>query len=500
MVLRVSPLPCLRLCSVFGLAFFAASASASEEWNQWRGSERNGAASEKSVSPTLPESGLSPLWLNVEDFKNGGGWSSPIVADGKVFQYSHKQSRREGVKLPPEKYPPLTDEQKQKLPMEEVQSYEKNRTVEQRERHEKEFRHTDTIVCLDAATGKRLWLHERDSAPTQYRQSSTPAASNGRLYYVGADRKLVCIESRDGSEVWSQPIPAATPPSEGTPQPLNGSPLATEDRVVVLAGRLIAMDATDGSVLWTSEAIEESAINSSPALWETKAGLRIVANLKGAGTVCVDAADGRELWRVESHAGDSTPVIAGDVLLTYGSSRKGGLRRYDMTDKSAELKWTSNRFADQGSSPVIAGGRVFVQGERNFASLNLDDGEILWQTTLDREQPRYTSPIAVADTVFYTFGGVLCVSATADDFTPEFDARINETGVLASEDYLRKELKLDSLSAMEAEQVWNRKVASQGPQQCVSPAFADGRLYLRLNRGLVCYDLQNGNKTASKSP
>ncbi len=272
-------------------------------------------------------------------------------------------------------------------------------------------------------------------------------------------------------------------------QPINSSPLVADDRVVVLAERLIALDAKDGTLVWTSEAMQKSAVNSSPALWQSKQGLRIIGHLKDAGTVCVDAADGRELWRVESHAGDSTPVVWGDVLLTYGGSRKGGLRRYDMTDKSAELKWTSNRFADQGSSPVIANGRVFVQGEKNFACLNLEDGEILWQTTLDRNQPRYTSPIAAGNLVFYTFGGVLCVSANADDFTPEFDARINALGLLASEDYFRQELKLDSLSQAEAEQQWNRHVVSQGPQDCVSPAFSAGRLYLRLNRGLICYDM-----------
>lgn len=498
MPMRFFPASLLRMVFLSTLAILISAAAVNADWNQWRGSHRNGAGTETPLLGSLPESGLKPLWINVEDFKSGGGWSSPIVADGKVFQYTHKQTRREGVKLPPEKYPPLTEEQKQKLPMEEVQSYEKNRTLEHRERQAKEFRFSDAVVCLDAATGKRVWLHERESAPTQYRQSSTPAIANGRLYYLGADRKLVCLELDDGTEVWSQPIPAETQPAEGVPQPINSSPLVVEDRVVVLAGRLIAIDAKTGTALWTSEATQTSAINSSPALWQSKEGPRIVANLKDAGTVCVDATDGRELWRVESHAGDSTPVISGDLLLTYGSSRKGGVRRYDMTDKSADLKWTSNRFADQGSSPVIASGRVFVQAERNFACLNLEDGEILWQTALDRDQPRYTSPIAAGEMVFYTFGGVLCVPATAEDFTPAFDAKINDAGVLATEEFFRNSLNLDALSPMEAEKLWTRHVASHGPQQCVSPAFSEGRLYLRLNRGLVCYDLGGNAEQAGE--
>jgi hypothetical protein len=59
-------------------------------------------------------------------------------------------------------------------------------------------------------------------------------------------------------------------------------------------------------------------------------------------------------------------------------------------------------------------------------------------------------------------------------------------------------LKLDTLPATEAQQLWNKQVASHGPEQCVSPAFADGKLYLRLNRGLVCYDLTDNGEQSAK--
>ena len=57
---------------------------------------------------------------------------------------------------------------------------------------------------------------------------------------------------------------------------------------------------------------------------------------------------------------------------------------------------------------------------------------------------------------------------------------------------LRDKLKLDSLSPGEAEETWS-SFLSQGPRQCVSPALVEGRLYLRLNKGLVCYDLNRSS-------
>lgn len=461
------------------------------DWNQWRGTKRDGATTATDVRAELPKTGLKPLWKTEDNTGSGGGWSSPIIADGMVFQYFHDRDRREGVELPPEKYPSLTDEQKTKLSEEERKSYEEKRSQEQQDRRDKQFVHRDRVMCLDAKTGKPIWEHTRESESTRWRQSSTPVVSAGNLYYIGADRKLVCLNIPDKSQTWAVAIPIEAQSKEGNPDPISSSPLVTDGRVIVLADRLIAFDKADGSVEWTSEAKHDGVIYSSPAVWHSPSGPRIVANVGDEGTICVEAATGRELWRVESHAGRSSPVIQGDTLLTYGGSRKGGLRRYEMKEDGAELKWTSHRFADQGSSPVIAAGRVFVQSSRDLACVDLEDGATLWKVPLKGDNPRYTSPIAVGDHVFYTFGGVLGVPAKAEEPTPTIDARINEDGLLASEDYFREKLKLDSLSNAEAEKVWQRQIESQGPERCVSPALVDGRLYLRLNRGLVCYDLSS---------
>jgi len=146
---------------------------------------------------------------------------------------------------------------------------------------------------------------------------------------------------------------------------------------------------------------------------------------------------------------------------------------------------------------VVALPLKIVQGDRYFACINLDSGETLWRTTLRGDRPRYTSPVATGSHVLYTFGQVLCVAAESNEYSPAYDARIDEEGLLASEDHFRKLLDIDNLSAEEAEKVWQQKIAKRGPRSCVSPAFVAGRLYLRLNNGIACYDLRAGIKTSS---
>ena len=52
-----------------------------EDWPQWRGPNRNGVWSETGILQTFPAKGLEIRWHQPV----GVGWSSPVVAQGRVF-------------------------------------------------------------------------------------------------------------------------------------------------------------------------------------------------------------------------------------------------------------------------------------------------------------------------------------------------------------------------------------------------------------------------------
>src|SRR5262245_60669124 len=80
------------------------------DWPQWRGPNRDGVWEETGVLEKFPSAGVSVVWR----VPVGRGWSSPVVAQGRVF---------------------VTDVQLARPAAEE------------------------RVLCLDEASGKVLWTH-----------------------------------------------------------------------------------------------------------------------------------------------------------------------------------------------------------------------------------------------------------------------------------------------------------------------------------------------------
>ena len=229
-------------------------------------------------------------------------------------------------------------------------------------------------------------------------------------------------------------------------------------------------------------------------MWDSPQGPVFVVNVAGDETVALACKTGKELWRVASEAALSTPAVRGSLMVTLGNSRKKGLRCFQLSLDGAELLWTYQGLCDKGSSPVIVGDHVYAQGEKRLACVLLADGKEQWRTLLDLRNPQYTSMVAADDKVFYTCDGVLGFAATGEEFRPLIEGKVDADGLIASEADFRRMLKLDELAqqpggAEKAEREYAKRVGNHGPLVCASPALYDGKLYLRLQAGLACYDL-----------
>ncbi len=475
---------------------FVLTSYAAADWNQWRGNSRSGAASDKvSLINKLPATGLKPLWISQDEIPaaRGGGWSSPVVAGGNVYLFTHKKVKRDNVELGKAKYPYLPPEKRTDMTPAEYERYEKNRRDEQ-EKRSKNYSFQETIYCLNAKTGETVWTNDFRSRYTRFPQSGTPAVVNGRLYILGAGRMARCLDAKTGKDIWKVRLPG-----EFRDEYMQSSFAITGDVAVVGAGMLFGLNVEDGSVRWQIGSERDKPSHSSPALWTHEGETYVVANRPGGETICVQPTTGKELWREKTLAGRSSPVVTGNLLLTYGSSRKAGLRCYEMTPNAATEKWTFQKVSDSGSSPVVMGDYVYVQGERRLACVNLKSGKGEWTTLLELGNPRYTSLAAADDKVFYTFENVLMFAATPEGFQPLMQAKIDGDGLLADEAFFRKKLNLEDLESsaagqQKADSLWRKTFKNAGPLSCASPAISDGRLYLRLERGVACYDLSASKK------
>lgn len=476
----------------FSLAAVSATFTYAADWNQWRGPNRDGAApSGPALVSALPDEGLKPLWTSKEEIPSArsGGWSSPVVADGKVFVYTHQRIRVGEDELPPRKFPWLPEDQRTGMTAQEYAEYEVKRRDED-EALGRFYRYADLIYCIDQKSGETVWKYQRNSVYTRFPHSGTPAVVDGRIYVLGAAYTALCVDVKSGELLWQKKLPL-----EFRDQFMQSSFAISGDVAVVLCGQLFGLNAKTGEILWRLGDDDPRQLHTSPVVWNHAGRELIVCNVPGDETVCVDPRTGEELWRVESLASNSTPVVVGDLMLTYGSSRKGGLRCYDLSLDGADLRWKFHATADSGSSPVVVGDLVFVQGGRRLACVELETGNEAWSTDLDIGNPRYTSLVAADGKVIYAFDGFLCFAANGNEFQTLIDGKIDKDGLLGEQAMFRKQLDIDRLRTTaegqkEASRLWRQKFDGNGPLTCSTPAIADGQIYIRLDDRVACYDLR----------
>ena len=101
---------------------------------------------------SLPPAGIQPQWIS-EPIKSQreGGFSSPVIVDGKVYLFAHVREQLE--KLGPAQYPYLSPDKRTGMSDEEFAKYEQNRRDES-ERRAKAYAFKEIVYCLDAESGE----------------------------------------------------------------------------------------------------------------------------------------------------------------------------------------------------------------------------------------------------------------------------------------------------------------------------------------------------------
>lgn len=202
----------------------------------------------------------------------------------------------------------------------------------------------------------------------------SPTLGENALFHAGTGPTSTAVEPTMGNGLRAYTIAepsgcAAAPvyqpcPTWATPLPGNASeaPVIGEDGEALYvvthdmadAGVLHAVDASDGSILWTAP-LGSSA--SAPALahgalyLSTRSGLKVFA-ADGCG-----AAECSPLWTAGSSAG--RPVVAGDVVFT-GSSQIHAYPALGCGQATCESLWSTDLGAWGTTGPVVSGGQLYI--------------------------------------------------------------------------------------------------------------------------------------------
>ena len=400
---------------------------AGSSWRQFRGPQRNGISKETGLLKSWADGGPKLLWSFDEC---GKGYSGISIAAGKILTAGA-------------------------------------------------FTNGAYVIAIDL-DGKPLWrtkngdgqwktpVDKKEWAKGYGGSRSTPTIADGRVFHMGVSGQLAAFELAGGKEIWGLDL---TEEFKGIRNEwgYSESVLVKDDRLYCLPGGtngfMVCLDAATGETIWKCKEIpDKKASNASCVLVEID-GVEQVITMTTVLVVGVRASDGKMLWQVR-HANRfrencEIPQYVDD-LLWVSSGYRHGSEVYKVSE--ADGKWTVtqtwrvNEADNLHGGPIILDGSIYGAGydRRGAFCMDLKTGDFKW-----KHKPMQRSSYTYAEGLLY---------------------RLGEDGGVA----------LERANTNSYELVSSFTIPSAKKAKALThPVICGGRLYIRHERRLYCYDISD---------
>ncbi len=392
-------------------------------WPQWRGPNRDNRSTETGLLQQWPKEGPPLLW-RVEGL--GEGIGSVSVAGGRI--------------------------------------------VTTGQHDEREF-----LIALEEQTGQHLWTVPAGSTVPQSRlmrwlSQRTPTIDGDRLYALTNQGELLCLQARDGKELWRKNYETDFGGGRGN-WGWCDYPLVDADKLICVPGgskaSIVALNKTTGKVIWQTAVPDAVGGYAATLAFDIKGIRQYLVTLR-QGLFGIAAEDGKILWKYDAFVGTQnsiTPLVRGDEVFCGSTRSRRGIALFKLVPNgqsivveeqylNTRMRGTLNNFQD---TLLRIGDYVFADvRSRGFGRIEWRSGEPTWSP----QRGRGMQALLYADNRIYvrrSDGTVTLIEPTPTEPV--------ERGTFAIPDHER------SIGA-------------------THPVIAAGRLYLRDNDRLFCYDIR----------
>lgn len=410
-------------------------AQESFDWPQWQGPDRNAISKERGLLQTWPDGGPALVW-KAKDI--GIGMGGVAVSKGRIYTSGDGDGK-------------------------------------------------SWVFALKESTGELIWKAELGRggevgmSVTPPGPRGTPTVDGDRLYIMNQFGELACFTT-DGKQVWRTDFVkdfGASVPTWGYAE----SVLIDGDKLICSPGApdgaIMALNKMTGKVIWRSEVPARLSQNSSQGGRGSEAGasyasiiaidfegVRQYVQFTAVTLAGFSATDGKLLWQYDPVAARitcSTPIYH-DGLVFGSSAYDGGGGAVKLSKeaggriKATEVFFTNHMRNHHGGMIVVDGALYGAAGgnEGGFlVCLDFKTGQVLWR---ERQAPK--GSLAMADGRLY----LRAESGTMILIEPNREKYI-ERGRFEQPDRTR-------------EPAWPH------------PVIANGKLYIRDQNLLLCYDLK----------
>jgi outer membrane protein assembly factor BamB len=317
-------------------------------WPSFLGPTHNAVSSETRLSRVLPP----PL---VWEFVRGTSYASPAVSGGRLF-YIHRVGDAE------------------------------------------------IVECLHPESGAREWDFRY---PTDFEDRygynngprSSPVIDGDRVFTVGAQGQLHCLDTRSGRVIWKRLLQSEYKVEQdffGTAS----TPLVEDKLLVVNVGApggpcVVGLDKTSGREVWRAgKDWGPSYASPVPAIVHGKRRIFVFAGGESTppsgGLMSIDPANGRVdfsfPWRSRSFesVNASCPVVFENKVFISASYRTGGALVEIRPDFTHRVAWTTQEFGLHFNTPIYRNGYLYGFDGRNepdasLACLDASTGKVAWR-------------------------------------------------------------------------------------------------------------------------
>ncbi len=309
------------------------------------------------------------------------------------------------------------------------------------------------VFCFDADTGATLWTKvvQTDVDLPEVSEdvgfaAPTMATDGQRVFAIFASGELAAFDF-EGAPVWQKNIGVPD-----NPYGMGSSLISDGERLFVQydhddSKNVMAFDCAAGEQAWQTARRHLSW--STPALISTANGPQLILNDE-ADVTAYDPSSGNQLWQVSCLGGEVAPSPAfngNDVIFVANEYAQATALK--LTGGTPEIIWQYDNYLPEIASPV-AGEHLFFMATTagDLVCLDAKTGEAKWEQECD--EGFNSSPVLVGDRIYVIdLAGVVHI-------------------VKATETY---------------EQI---ALIEMGEPVYATPAFVDGRIYIRSNAHLTC--------------
>lgn len=409
--------------------------SKNADWPQWRGPGRNGICAETGLLKEWPKGGPALLW----DAKkvNGGasvgtGMSSLAITQGKIYTMGDVGGKKGSGAH---------------------------------------------VFCLDADSGKEIWK-TKVGPPSMGSPGpgphSTPTVDGERLYALTTQGKLTCLKSADGNILWEKDLVKEF----GGQHPGFGgygeSPLVDGDKLVLAPGGkkcMVALNKLSGDVYWTCDPPKNDGTGHGSIVKAEVGGVKLYITLahKKLGLIGVEAESGKFLWSYDKVANGTanipTAIVKGEyVFISTGYGTGAALLKL-VPDGNGGVKAEEQYFLKGAKLQNHHGGMIMI-GDHIYGGHGHNDGLpfcLEWKSGKFAWGPE-RGPGARSAAVLYADGNLYFRY---------------ENGVMA--------LIEATTTGYKAKGAFTPPLSTPAWQH---PVVYNGRLYLRGNDQILCYDIR----------